>query len=160
MPEAQCTSRLHAPAHSGGRGAHSPAGTEQRCGRQTGGGARRGGAAQISEAIEGLDPEGLCGTYWAGKGDRAAMAAGLPVDLPAAGNPPPAHSIHPIHLLSHLYLTCATVARSCGIRTRQQLKRLLGCTPATHATAAIELVDQKAAAQFERGASPPAAIQH
>lgn len=64
-----------------------------------GGGARRGGAAQISEAIEGLDPEGLCGTYWAGKGDRAAMAAGLPVDLPAAGNPL-------LHTQSTLFTCC------------------------------------------------------
>jgi hypothetical protein len=31
------------------------------------------------EAIEDLDPEHLCTDYWAGKSDRAAAAAGLPV---------------------------------------------------------------------------------
>lgn len=39
---------------------------------------------QIEEAIEGLDPGALCAVYWAGKGDRAAVAAGLPLEGPAA----------------------------------------------------------------------------
>ena len=34
---------------------------------------------QIMEAIEALDPEHLCTDYWAGKHEREAAAAGLPV---------------------------------------------------------------------------------
>lgn len=43
-----------------------------------------GVCSQIEEAIEGLDPGALCAVYWAGKGDRAAVAAGLPLEGPLA----------------------------------------------------------------------------
>ena len=45
-------------------------------------------APQIMEAIEALDPERLCTDYWAGKHEREAAAAGLPLPSRAgAGRP-------------------------------------------------------------------------
>jgi hypothetical protein len=45
---------------------------------------------QIEEQIESLDPNSLCDLYWVGKGDRAAVAAGLPAapPLPSAASAP------------------------------------------------------------------------
>ena len=37
------------------------------------------GLMQIMEAIEALDPEHLCTDYWAGKHEREAATAGLPM---------------------------------------------------------------------------------
>ena len=42
------------------------------------------------EAIEALDPEHLCTDYWAGKHEREAAAAGLPVPSRAGGGRPAA----------------------------------------------------------------------
>lgn len=37
---------------------------------------------QIQQAVEALDPEQRCAEYWAGKRERMAAAAGLPVAAP------------------------------------------------------------------------------
>lgn len=47
------------------------------------------------DAIEALDPEHACEDYWAGKADREAAAAGLPVPERAAAARAPGGAARP-----------------------------------------------------------------